>query len=94
MISSLAAGGLFWKGIRDFPADHLGKAKYSLADSHVARNHCRMRLSHSPMVVDGSLYATAIPPHGAVSITSGARSLQHEPYPLRVLNGCFRSKNV
>jgi cardiolipin synthase len=60
MILSLAAGGLFWKGIRDFPPTIWGKLStlLQIATSLAVISGCAYALS--PAVVHAFLYATAI----------------------------------
>jgi cardiolipin synthase len=60
MILSLAAGGLFWKGVRDFPPTTSGKIStlLQITTSLAIISQCANGVS--PYIVDLFLYATAI----------------------------------
>ena len=60
MILSLAAGGLFWKGIRDFPPTTSGKIStlLQIATSLGVISQCAYGVS--PGLIRGLIYATAI----------------------------------
>jgi cardiolipin synthase (CMP-forming) len=71
MILSLAAGGLFWKGIRDFPPTTSGKIStlLQIATSLGVISQCAYGVA--PDVVNALLYVTAIS-----TIWSGAQYLR------------------
>lgn len=60
MILSLAAGGLFWKGVRDFPPTVSGKISTSLQIAASLGVISRCAFGVSSQAVDLLLYATAI----------------------------------